>query len=842
MNKPSNEKEDLERLREQIIGLGEHSARKSYYPELQQRIHELEDTRTTLASANRQLQAVLNAASEFAIIATDQDGLITTFNRGAEKMLGYTSEEMVGKRTPLAIHLASEIDVRGTELSSELGRPVDGFRVFVELARDLGAEQHEWTFVRKDGSRFLVSLTVTAIRDEQGMITGFLGIAEDITGRKATERRLQENEELLGSIINTIPNPIFYKDCNGVYTGCNDAFCSYLGFPREKIINSTVFDLAPRKLAEVYHQADLDLMQKKGTQVYEASVRFADDKIHDVIFYKSALHREDGTLRGLVGVMLDISERKQAEKELSQKEELFHLLFEKSGDANLLVDGTAIIDCNEATVRMLGYSDKQQIIDTHPGDISPEFQPDGRPSTEKANEMMLHAYEHGSHRFEWIHRRMDGTELPVEVMLTAIPMHERWILHTAWRDLTERKRAEEEKDKLAQNLLHAQKIESIGRLAGGVAHDFNNLLTPIMVYAEMLRTSCVADKHTHKKIEGIISAACKARDLTRQLLAFGRKQVLEMKIIDLNQTLEAFSPILERTIREDIHISLKLAPNLGSIMADRSQIEQIIMNLAINAQDAMPAGGALLIETANFVLHESAKKVPELPAGVYVKLSVSDNGCGMDRSTLDHIFEPFFTTKEQGKGTGLGLATVFGIVKQHKGHVNVYSESGHGSTFTVYFPRTDGQAGVFETPATADLARLHHNITILLVEDNTMVRELACELLTDQGYAVLSAEEPLQAVDLMKTNRDAVDLLLSDVVMPGISGPALYELLKPLKPDLKVIFMSGYNEDMIVHQYMQGSSPHYIQKPFSSHDLLQKIDEILSQQPPQAESATEGNS
>lgn len=839
MKKPFNEDQDWESRREKIIGLGEHSARKSYYPELRQRIHELEATRATLDSANRQLQAILDAASEFSVIATDQDGLITIFNHGAEKMLGYTAGEMVGKQTTL-LHLDSEIEARGRELSRHLGREITGFGACVEQARDLGAEKNEWTYLRKDGGMLPVNLTVTAIRDEQGQISGFLGIAEDITQRKATERQLQENDELLNNIINTIPNPIFYKDSNGVYTGCNDAFCNYLGIPREKIINSTVYDLAPKKLADIYHQADLDLMQKKGMQIYEAAVRYADDKLHDVLFYKSAMLREDGSLRGLVGVMLDISDRKQAENELRQKEELFHLLFEKSGDANLLIDGTAIIDCNEATLRMLGCSDKQQIIDTHPGDISPEFQPDGRRSSEKANEMLLKAYEQGSHRFEWLHRRMDGSELPVEVMLTSIPMHERWIIHTAWRDLTDRKRVEEEKEKLAQNLLHAQKIESIGRLAGGVAHDFNNLLTPIMVYAEMLHASCANDERNLKKIEGIISAAYKARDLTRQLLAFGRKQILEMKAIDLNRTLVAFSPILERTIREDIHISMKLAPELDIIMADRPQIEQIIMNLAINAQDAMPGGGSLFIETSRVVLHESAATHPDLPAGAYVKLNVSDTGHGMDRDTQDHIFEPFFTTKEPGKGTGLGLATVFGIVKQHKGHINVYSEPGNGSSFTIYFPRLEQQAESNGTPVELPLARLHQDVTILLVEDNSMVRELTNELLTDQGYSVLVAENPRQAISLMETDSDAVDILLSDVIMPGMSGPALYERLKAHKPDLKVIFMSGYNEDIIARQYMLGGSPHYIQKPFSSFDLLQKIDDVFSQQPPQAQNMAKG--
>jgi len=275
-------------------------------------------------------------------------------------------------------------------------------------------------------------------------------------------------------------------------------------------------------------------------------------------------------------------------------------------------------------------------------------------------------------------------------------------------------------------------------------------------------------------------------------------------------------------------------------MADRPQIEQIILNLAINAQDAMPTGGALHIETSNTIVQETPKTYPELPSGAYVKLSVSDTGSGMDRETREHIFEPFFTTKEQGKGTGLGLATVFGIAKQHRGHVNVYSEPGHGSDFTVYFPRQDEQPEASDRPEVVDLACLYYKVTILLVEDNAMVRELACELLTDHGYAVLAAEEPEQAVFLMEANRDAVDLLLSDVVMPGLSGPTLYELLKPLKPGLQVIFMSGYNEDMIAHQYMRGDNLHYIQKPFSSHDLLHKIDEVLSQQPSQAETTLIG--
>jgi PAS domain S-box-containing protein len=827
MSTPSDDNWD--KLRGQIIGLGEHSARKSYYPELQQRIRELEETRATLAASNRQLQAVLDAASEVAIIATDPDGLITLFNHGAEKMLGYGAPEVVGKQTTLIFHLESEVEARAEILSKELGRNITGFTAFVENARFLGLDNREWTYVRKDGATLLVNLIVTSIHDEHGAINGFLGIAEDITRQKVMEHQIVENEKLLGTIINSIPNPIFYKDRNGVYTGCNDAFCTYMGMHRQRVVGCTVFDIAPPDLAEIYHRADLELMERSGTQKYEANFVYADGAVHDVIFYKSCLLDSGGAVCGLVGVMLDITDRKRVEQELAQKEELFHLLFEKSGDANLLIDGEVFIDCNTATIRMLGYQDKQQVIFAHPSDLSPEYQPDGQLSSVKASEMIKQAYDRGSHRFEWLHKRADGTELPVEVMLTAIPMNDRTIIHTAWRDLTEQKRAEAENDRLTRNLLHSQKIESIGRLAGGVAHDFNNLLMPIMGYTEMLQEFCASDERAARRLRGIRYAAEKASDLTRQLLAFGRKQLLEMKAVDLNQTIEAFRLILERTIREDVHIELHLDPGLGAILADVSQIEQIIMNLVVNAQDAMPAGGTLVVETANCHLGMNSLSGPDLPAGAYVKLVVSDNGCGMDKETLKCIFEPFYTTKEQGKGTGLGLATVFGIVKQHGGNINVYSEIGHGSTFTIYFPRLAEVQQSEEAEVTQiELSPLEHDATILVVEDSPMVRELAVELLTGRGYGVLVAETPTQARAIMEQNGGTIDLLLSDVIMPEKNGLELYDELRRLWSPLKVLFMSGYSENIVTHQNQMAHNFNYIQKPFSSQELFAKINEILS--------------
>jgi two-component system, cell cycle sensor histidine kinase and response regulator CckA len=573
MNKPSSEEDNWEQRREQIIGLGEHSARKSYYPELQHRIQELESTKSALAVTNRHLQAVLNAASEFSIIATDRDGLITIFNRGSEKMLGYTADEMVGKQTPLILHLSSEVETRGRELSSELGREVAGFMVFVEHACDVGAEQHEWTYLRKDGCRILVSLTVTPMRDELGNVAGFLGIAEDIT--------------------------------------------------------------------------------------------------------------------------------------------------------------------------------KQRL-------------------------------------------------------------------------------AEEEKEKMAQSLLHAQKIDSIGRLAGGIAHDFNNLLTPILGYGELLRASCVDDERSIRKIDAILTAASKAGDLTRQLLAFGRKQVMEMKTIDLNQTIKAFSIMLERTIRENISISMRLDADPANILADKSQIEQIIMNLAVNAQDAMPDGGTLLIETSSLTLQQAAIGQPDLQPGRYVLFTVSDTGIGMDEETRNRIFEPFFTTKQLGKGTGLGLSTVFGIVKQHGGSISIYSEPDNGSTFRIYFPSVEESPD--DAVASSDNTirkTVCSNATILLVEDNQMVRELTSELLTESGYVVLSSDDPQQGLEMLRAHGGHVDLLLSDVIMPQKNGPMLYEELKYIQSDLKVLYMSGYSENFILSNEIPGIHTNYIQKPFTARSLLDKVEAII---------------
>lgn len=394
-------------------------------------------------------------------------------------------------------------------------------------------------------------------------------------------------------------------------------------------------------------------------------------------------------------------------------------------------------------------------------------------------------------------------------------------------DITERKRAEEERTALLEQLAQAQKMESVGRLAGGVAHDFNNLLTPIMGHGELLLESFGAEDVRRRDLEGILRAAERARLLVRQLLAFSRKQALELRPLDLNQTIADFTKLLRRTIREDIHIEFLPAPVLPAVRADVVQIEQVIMNLAVNAQDAMPSGGQLTIQTAWITPESGAGDAPRDPSDSgMVELTVRDTGRGMDAATRERIFEPFFTTKSDGNGTGLGLATVYGIVAQHGGAIQVESREGEGSAFVVSLPAV-GPAVEEAGTAGAAAAAASGSETILLVEDDEAVRRFAESVLKRHGYAVLVAGDGREALAILARRESPVDLLLTDVVMPGISGRELYLRAAGERPNLRVLFMSGYaSEAVFPHGLMVGDA-HFLQKPFTGGALVSRIRDVL---------------
>ena len=391
---------------------------------------------------------------------------------------------------------------------------------------------------------------------------------------------------------------------------------------------------------------------------------------------------------------------------------------------------------------------------------------------------------------------------------------------TTVRDITDRQRMESQ-------LLQAQKMEAIGRLAGGIAHDLNNMLSPILGYAELMILESANSDNCKAMSKQIFQAGQKARNLVHQLLAYSRKQTLEYRSLNLNTIIKDFEKLLRRTIREDIHLQINTFSALPAIKADQGQIEQVVMNLCVNAQDAMPHGGRLILDIDMAELDcEYANKHPSCEPGQYVMLAVTDTGMGMDASIQQQVFDPFFSTKGE-LGTGLGLSSVYGIVKQHNGHIWIYSEPGKGTTIKVYFPTTEEDLYLGGEEDLVELEKLIGSETILLVEDNAAVRELAMKILERQGYQVIYAANGKDALDLFKKHNDPIDLLLTDVVMPDMNGKELFEKMKNGNKRLKVLYMSGYTNEIIAHHGVLEDSVMFIQKPFTINKLARKVREAL---------------
>ncbi len=427
--------------------------------------------------------------------------------------------------------------------------------------------------------------------------------------------------------------------------------------------------------------------------------------------------------------------------------------------------------------------------------------------------------------FEWTARcPVDGSQFDVEVAIRPAVWKNRNMIVAVVRDISERKRAEKERRQLEDQLARASRMESVGRLAGGVAHDFNNTLTPILNYAVMLRDDLPPDDPRRADLEEIVRAAQRARDLTRQLLAFARKQTLTLKPVDLNEVVHGICRMLEHTLRENITLQLALTPRLSAVEGDTGQIEQALLNLVLNAQDAMPDGGVLRIETA--MAHATGCE-PALPAGEYVRLSVQDSGVGMTEEVRARVFEPFFTTKELGRGTGLGLSTVYGIVKQHGGHIELESEPGRGSTFRVYLPAkgepvSDRVEDAAETPLPKGSG------CILLVEDQEEVRRATQRILERQGYTVLAAGSGEEALTVAAAYPEEIQLLISDVVMAGLSCRELHQQLVARRPALRVIYISGYPADEISRQGVLAEGVILVQKPFTPKELAEHVCRALA--------------
>jgi two-component system, cell cycle sensor histidine kinase and response regulator CckA len=517
----------------------------------------------------------------------------------------------------------------------------------------------------------------------------------------------------------------------------------------------------------------------------------------------------------------NITKRTSSEEALRASESRYRRLFEAAQDGILILDAKTglITDVNPFLVKLLSYS-HEEFLGKALWEIGP-FK-----DIEASKTAFLELQEKGYVRYKDLPlQTRDGQSINVEFVSNIYEEDGKKVVQCNVRDITKRLYAERSEQQLRQ----AQKMEAVGQLAGGVAHDFNNLLGIILGYCDVLEERSDLAESAHKMIVQIHKAGTSAKELTKHLLAFSRRQVLQPVFLDLNMIVNRMDVMLSRMIGDDVQLVCVLAGDSGTVKADPNQVEQVLMNLTVNARDAMPQGGKITIKTANVEIDDVyARQHPYISPGPHVMLTVTDTGIGMDKETQSHIFEPFFSTKVASKGTGLGLSTVFGIVKQSAGAVHVYSEPGHGTAFKIYFPRCKESPMVIQIDEAAPLRGGKE--TILLVEDSTPLRELTRLLLQDCGYTVLSSGDPLEAIRIAEQHQGTLPLMITDVVMPGLSGPDLAEKLTAARPDIKVLYTSGYADDDILQH--GGVSPDcaFLEKPFTRDALIRKVRELLDSQ------------
>ena len=642
-------------------------------------------------------------------------------------------------------------------------------------------------------------------------------LEEDLHRQRAAYDEQTQAQSLFLSLIDSLPLNVFSKDKEGRFILANRQYCQTVGKSMEDILGRTDDDFHPSAMARKYRRDDRAVMNSRQVTTIEEEHRTTTGTVMDVSVIKAPLYNRHREISGMLGVFWDISQRKQTERALHESEKRFRELVDLLPQSIYEFDAKGrIVFANQNALITFGYTTEDishglAIWDLLDARDHARVKADVR----QADTLRLRK------GVEYTARHREGRRFPIMAYSSPIERDGRTVGGRGIAiDLTEIRSLEE-------RLNVAQKTEAIGQLAGGVAHDLNNLLSPILGYAEMLSDELPPDDFNRHAVRSIQEAGLRARDLVRQLLAFARKQPLDITTIDLNQVVGGFERLLRRSIREDIIIEVELAPAPALIQADAGQIEQVIMNLAVNAQDSMPRGGRLTLETAVVNLDDHyTTEHPGVEPGPHVMLSLSDTGHGIASADRERIFDPFFTTKERGKGTGLGLSTVYGIVRQHLGHIWLYSEADHGTTFKIYFPSATGQAA----PRTAKdecPCAARGTETIMVVEDNEMLREMAVHILERQGYRVLMAANAHECLQQLQSCDHPVHLLLTDVVMPGMNGRELFGQLSALRPGLKVLYMSGYTDNVILHHGVLEKGIAFIQKPFSVAGLTGQIRRIL---------------
>jgi PAS domain S-box-containing protein len=627
------------------------------------------------------------------------------------------------------------------------------------------------------------------------------------------EKTVAESRAWLASIVESSEDAIIGETLDGTITSWNRGAEQLYGYTAAEVIGQSAAILAPPDSTAEIAGVLQRIRGGESIQRLEAVRLHKDGRSILASLTISPIRDLAGTIQGVSTIARDMTTQRRMVRALEESEQRYRLLFENNPRPMWVYDQETLVflAVNDAAVKSYGYT-REEFLRMTLREIRP---PEDIPQLIDAVLAPDDAQPDGP----WRHKRKDGSIMMVEITEHRLVFGGRDAYLVMPNDVTERL-------KLEIQFRQAQRLESVGRLAGGVAHDFNNLLTVINGYSEMVLADLPAGEQAREALQQIREAGERAAGLTRQLLAFSRQQVIEPAVLDINAIITDTFKLLRRVIGEDVQFVTRLAQDLGHVVADAGQIQQIVMNLAVNARDAMPAGGTLLIETENTSFDETYRAAhPEVRLGPHVMLAITDTGMGMTPEVQAKIFEPFFTTKEIGKGTGLGLATVYGMVKQSGGWIWVYSEPGRGTTFKVYLPRTDEPLSKPRTPV---IRGLHGTETILVVEDQSDLRTLAVTALSRYGYSVHGAGSGNDALTFCRDFESPIHLVLTDVVMPDMNGRELAGRMAALRPDTHILYMSGYTANVIVHHGVVDDGVAFLQKPFTPESLAAKVREVLS--------------